>query len=90
VQRRCERRPAVHRTRHTSITWLAMNRVDAYEICRYAGITMEVFMDVYSHFHPEYMTGVHEGFRSKRGEPGANRMKRNDREQNATNVVKIA
>jgi integrase len=80
----------VHTTRHTSITWLATNRVDAYEICRYAGITMEVFMDVYSHFHPDYMTGVHEGFRSKRGEPAANRMKRNDREQNATNVVKIA
>jgi integrase len=65
----------VHSTRHSSITWLALNGVDPYEICRYAGITMEVFMNVYSHFHPDYMTGVHAGFRSKRGGPVADRSK---------------
>jgi integrase len=79
-----------HTTRHTCITWLSMNGVDPYEICRYAGITMEVFMNVYAHFHPDYMTGVHKGFRSKRGEPVANRLKGIEREQTGSNVTNIA
>ena len=51
-----------HTTRHTGITWLAIEGVDPYEICRYAGITMEMFEEVYAHHHPNFMTGVHRGF----------------------------
>src|ERR1700686_4922572 len=51
-----------HITKHTGITWLAIEGVDPYEICRYAGITMEVFEAVYAHHHPDFMTEVHRGF----------------------------
>jgi hypothetical protein len=33
----------VHSLRHTGITWLAIEGKAPYEICRHAGITMEVF-----------------------------------------------
>ena len=47
-----------HTLRHTGITWLAIAGVDPYEICKFAGITMETFDRVYSHHHPAYMKGV--------------------------------
>lgn len=75
-----------HALRHTGITWLALEGVDPYEICRYAGITMEVFERVYAHHHPDFMRGVHQGFnRSRR-----NRIPANAREQKATNVIEIS
>jgi integrase len=52
----------VHTTRHTAITWLAIAGVDPYEICRFAGITMEVFEDFYAHHHPDFMRGVERGY----------------------------
>lgn len=55
-----------HTTRHSGITWLAIEGVDPYEICRYAGITMEVFEQVYAHHHPDFMSGVHRGFNRHR------------------------
>lgn len=55
-----------HTTRHTGITWLAQEGVDPWEICRFAGITMEVFEEVYAHHHPDYMDGVRRGFRRHR------------------------
>lgn len=51
-----------HTIRHTAVTWLALEGVDPYEICRYAGITMPIFEEVYAHHHPDFMTGVHRGF----------------------------
>ena len=47
-----------HILRHTGITWLAIAGVDPYEICKFAGLTMETFERVYSHHHPDYMSGV--------------------------------
>lgn len=61
-----------HTTKHTGITWLAIEGVDPYEICRYAGITMEVFEEVYAHHHPDFMTGVHKGFSRHRGKERKN------------------
>lgn len=55
-----------HITKHTGITWLAIEGVDPYEICRFAGITMEVFEEVYAHHHPDFMRGVHRGFNRHR------------------------
>ncbi len=63
-----------HTTRHSGITWLALEGVDPWEICRFAGITMEVFEEVYAHHHPDYMDGVRGGFsrhRNKRQKPQA-------------------
>jgi integrase len=56
-----------HTLRHTGITWLAQEGVDPYEIIRFAGITMEVFEEVYAHHHPDYMDGVRRGFKRHRG-----------------------
>jgi integrase len=57
----------VHCLRHTGITWLAIEgKADAHEICRYAGITPEVFNDVYAHHHHRYMQGVRAGFSKHR------------------------
>ena len=47
-----------HSLRHTGVTWLALAGVDPYEICKFAGLTMETFERVYSHHHPEFMSGV--------------------------------
>jgi integrase len=47
-----------HTLRHTGITWLALQGVDVYEICNFAGLTKETFERVYAHHHPAYMTGV--------------------------------
>lgn len=47
-----------HILRHTGITWLAIAGVDPYEICKFAGLKMETFENVYSHHHPDYMSGV--------------------------------
>ncbi|MGA9855084.1 MAG: site-specific integrase [Gammaproteobacteria bacterium] len=74
-----------HALRHTGITWLAIEGVDPYEICRYAGITMEVFERVYAHHHPDFMRGVHRGFNRSRRD----RQERSGREQSEMNVLKI-
>jgi len=76
-----------HTTRHSGITWLAIEGVDPYEICRYAGITMEVFEDVYAHHHPDFMRGVHKGFNRHRDR---HRNAATEREQTLPNVTKIA
>lgn len=76
-----------HTTRHTGITWLAIEGVDPYEICRFAGITMEVFETVYAHHHPDFMTGVHKGFNRHRIR---HRIAATEREQAAPNVTRIA
>jgi hypothetical protein len=75
-----------HTTRHTGITWLAIEGVDPYEICRYAGITMEMFEEVYAHHHPDFMSGVHRGFSRHRFR---HRNAATKREQSASNVTKI-
>jgi hypothetical protein len=31
-------------------------------ICQFAGITIEVFEDVYAHHHPDFMRGVERGY----------------------------
>jgi hypothetical protein len=72
-----------HTTRHTGITWLAIEGVDPYEICRYAGITMEMFEEAYAHHHPAFMLGVHRGFNRHRNEATKG-------EQTAANITKIA
>jgi integrase len=79
----------VHTTRHTAITWLAMGGVDPYEICRFAGITMEVFEDVYAHHHPDFMRGVERGYGAYR-DRYRDRNDATEREQTAANVAKIA
>jgi integrase len=86
----------IHSLRHSGITWLAIEGKEPYEICRYAGITMEVFEDVYAHHHPDYMDGIRAGF-SKHREKRTKR--KNDtfhdtfgetkREQGAMNVTNI-
>ena len=76
-----------HTTRHSGITWLAIEGVDPYEICRYAGITMEMFEEVYAHHHPDFMSGVHRGFNRHRNR---HRNAATEREQTAPNVTKIA
>lgn len=84
----------VHTTRHTGITWLAIEGRDPYEICRYAGITMEVFEEVYAHHHPDFMSGVKEGFRGERmkkaAAPFRHRLPATEREQTPSNVTAIA
>ena len=47
-----------HSLRHTGVTWLALAGVDPYEICKFAGLTMETFERVYSHHHPDFMSGI--------------------------------
>ena len=76
-----------HTIRHTGITWLAIEGVDPYEICRYAGITMEVFENVYAHHHPDFMRGVHKGFSRHRNR---HRNDATEREQTSPKVTKIA
>jgi hypothetical protein len=76
-----------HTTRHSGITWLALEGVDPYEICRYAGITMEVFEGVYAHHHPAFMKGVHDGFNRHRYR---HRNAATEREQTHSNVTRIA
>lgn len=49
-----------HSLRHTGITWMALAGVDPYAIIRYAGITMKVFEDVYSHSFPGGLKAVHD------------------------------
>jgi hypothetical protein len=75
-----------HTTRHSGITWLAIEGVDPYEICRYAGITMEMFEEVYAHHHPDFMLGVHKGFNRHRFR---HRNTATEHEQTTTNVTKI-
>jgi hypothetical protein len=75
-----------HTTRHTGITWLAIEGVDPYEICRFAGITMEIFEAVYAHHHPAFMTGVHKGFNRHRYR---HRNAATEREQTSANVTEI-
>jgi hypothetical protein len=72
---------------HTGITWLAIEGVDPYEICRYAGITMEMFEEVYAHHHPDFMSGVHRGFNRHRYR---HRNAATEREQTSLNVTQIA
>jgi hypothetical protein len=79
----------VHTTRHTAITWLAMGGVDPYEVCRFAGITMEVFEDVYAHHHPDFMRGVERGYGAYR-DRYRDRNDATEHEQTAANVAKIA
>jgi integrase len=76
-----------HTTRHTGITWLAIEGVDPYEICRYAGITMEMFEEVYAHHHLDFMSGVHRGFNRHRYR---HRNAATEREQTSPNVTQIA
>jgi len=59
-----------HTTRHTGITSLALAGVDPYDVCRYAGVTMEMFEEVYAHHHPDFMKAIHHGFNRSR-EPAA-------------------
>ena len=47
-----------HILRHTGVTWLALAGVDPYEICSYAGLTIETFERVYAHHHPDYQAGI--------------------------------
>ncbi len=47
-----------HILRHTGITWLAIKGVDPFEICQFAGLSMEIFERVYAHHHPDYMSGI--------------------------------
>lgn len=75
-----------HTTRHTSVTWLAQAGVDPWEICKFAGITMEVFEEVYAHHHPDYMDGVRDGFSRHRNR---HRNAATKREQTTMNVTKI-
>jgi hypothetical protein len=35
-----------------------MQGIDPYEICKFAGLTLETFERVYSHHHPDYMAGI--------------------------------
>jgi integrase len=77
-----------HTTRHTGITWLAIAGVDPYEICRFAGITMEIFEEVYAHHHPDYMRGVDRGYTENRTR-NRTRNTVNESEQTSANVTKI-
>jgi integrase len=82
----------VHCLRHTGITWLAIEgKADEYEICRYAGITSQVFWDVYAHHHPDYMDGVRAGF-SRHRDRHHNRHHNaaTEREHAPANVTNIA
>jgi len=73
-----------HTTRHTGVTWLAIAGVAPYEICRFAGMTIEVFEEVYAHHHPDYMRGVDRGYTANR-----HRNTAAARQQTSPNVTKI-
>ena len=53
-----------HSLRHTGITWMALAGIDPYEIIKYAGITMKVFEEVYSHAFPGGMKAI-QAFQAK-------------------------
>ncbi len=76
-----------HTTRHTGITWLAIEGVDPYEICAYAGITLETFQKHYAHHHPDFMINVRKGFNRHRNR---HRNAATEREQTPSNVTKVA
>ena len=78
-----------HTTRHTGVTWLAIAGVGPYEICRFAGVTMEVFEEVYAHHHPDYMRGVDQGYTANRHR-FRHRNAATEREQTLPNVTKTA
>jgi integrase len=62
----------VHSLRHTGITWLATEgRATVYQICRYAGITEDVFWNVYAHFNARYMQEIMDGFSRHREQKGS-------------------
>ena len=58
-----------HILRHTGVTWLAMAGVDPYEICGYAGLTIETFERIYAHHHPDYQAGVRKAQSKKERAP---------------------
>ncbi len=35
-----------------------MADIDPYEICKFAGLTLEAFERAYSHHNPDYMAGI--------------------------------
>jgi integrase len=80
----------IHSLRHTGITWLAIEGNDPYEICKFAGITMKVFEDVYSHHHPDYMTGIKAGMSKHRQNQNAALQRHSfDGTKKDSNVVNI-
>ncbi len=60
-----------HILRHTGITWLAISGEDPYEICKFAGLTIEIFETVYGHHHPDYMAGIRRAQEKRKREPVA-------------------
>jgi integrase len=64
-----------HTLRHTAITWMAIEGIDAHQVCKWAGISMQVFEDVYAHHNPKYMQGILDAQRDNEPEeaPSADR-----------------
>lgn len=47
-----------HTLRHTAITWAMQRGDDPWEVCGWAGITMEMLDRVYGHHHPDFQSGI--------------------------------
>lgn len=77
-----------HVLRHTAITWQAQEGVPPHEICGFFGITMKMFEEVYGHHHPDYQSNAVNALARRR--QFRDRNARTEREQTASNVIKIA
>ena len=65
-----------HTLRHTGVSWMAQAGVPALEICRYAGMSMEVYSRVYAH-----AADTHAGVlahQAKRSKPKVRKLERED------------
>jgi len=80
-----------HALRHTAITWAALRGNDPYRICKFFGITMEVFEETYAHFHPEHGLDTGQRATGTEGHPDRypDRPGVTKREQTRVNVVKL-
>jgi integrase len=76
-----------HVLRHTAATWLMQAGTEPWEAAGFLGMSVETLMRVYGHHHPAYLSGARDAFSRHRNR---HRNAATEREQNETNVTKIA
>jgi integrase len=77
-----------HTLRHTCATWLAQRGVPPWEAAGFLGMTVQTFVDVYGHHHPDYQKNAVSAFGSAGQFPDS--FSATKREQTVSNVVRLA
>lgn len=73
-----------HVFRHTGITWAMQNRADPWQLCGFAGITLEMLMRVYGHHHPDHQRDAGDAVTGRKGRRDRQQSDRNDANGPAT------